>query len=386
MHIVYIYPEITIKGGADRVIVQKANYLAEHGWQVTIVTESQLGREPSFPLLPSVRHVDMGLDFYRQYRQRFWKRGFTYWSLMHQYKLQLRRFLQQEKPDVVITAMGRSLDIIGKMHDGSVKIGEAHSIKSNVRSLNQMEDRGGLYALVARFMRWKTSRSTAKLDALVLLTQEDAATWTEARRTVVIPNSIPFMPETGSTLNNKKAIMVARYNDAKGYNYMVEAWNLVHERHPDWELHVYGSGELHDQVVRWIQERHLSDTMILHEPVNNILERYLDSSICLMSSRYEAFPMVLLEAMACGVPCVAFDCPYGPQNIIHNGEDGMLVEYLNVQALADGICQLIENEALRKRFGAHAKENIQRFTREKVMQQWENLFNEYRIKKETVND
>lgn len=378
MHIAYIYPEITIKGGADRVIVEKANYLASHGWKVTIVTESQLGRESSFPLHPSVGHVDMGLDFSKQYHQRFWKRGFTYLSLMRKYKRRLRDFLQREKPDVVITVMGRSISVVGKMHDGSIKIGEAHSIKSNVRSLNLLEDKGGLYALVARFIRWRVSRNVSKLEALVLLTQEDATTWTEARRTVVIPNAIPFTPDTTSTLNNKKAIMVARYNDAKGYNYMVEAWSKVHERHPDWQLHVYGSGELHDDVVRWIQERHLSETMILHEPVDNIMERYLDSSMCVMSSRYEAFPMVLLEAMACGVPCVAFDCPNGPRNIIRNEEDGLLVDYLNVQALADGICRLIEDEGLRKRLGSNAKENVKRFTKERVMQKWEDLFNVFR--------
>lgn len=379
MHIAYIYPEITIKGGADRVIVEKANYLAEHGWKVTIVTESQMGRGLTFPLHPSVGHVDMGLDFYQQYRENFWKRGLTYLSLMRRYKQRLYDFLHRERPDVVITVMGRSIDIVGKMHDGSVKIGEAHSVKRNVRSLNQLESRGGFYALAACYMRWKISRNVSRLDALVLLTEEDAAEWTEARCRVVIPNAIPFLPAAASSLNNKKAIMVARYNDAKGYNYMVDAWTKVHERHPDWKLHVYGSGELHDEVVRWIQEHHLSETMILHEPVDNIMECYLDSSMCVMSSRYEAFPMVLLEAMACGVPCVAFDCPNGPRNIIHDGEDGILVEYLNVQALADGICRLIENEALRKRLGATAKENIGRFSKEKVMLQWEELLNSYRV-------
>ncbi len=84
--------------------------------------------------------------------------------------------------------------------------------------------------------------------------------------------------------------------------------------------------------------------------------------------------MVLLEAMTCGVPCVAFDCPHGPRNIIRNGEDGLLVEYLNAQALADAVCRLIEDEPLRRQFGANARSNVQRFSRDAVMQQWENLF------------
>jgi glycosyltransferase involved in cell wall biosynthesis len=115
--------------------------------------------------------------------------------------------------------------------------------------------------------------------------------------------------------------------------------------------------------------------MILHEPIDNIMEQYLDSSVFVLSSRYEAFPMVLLEAMACGVPCVSFDCPYGPRNIIRHGEDGLLVEYLNPQALADGICRLIEDDVLRKQLGAKARDNIQRFSQSAVMHQWDELFN-----------
>ena len=116
-------------------------------------------------------------------------------------------------------------------------------------------------------------------------------------------------------------------------------------------------------------------TILLHEPVSNIKEKYLESSIYVMSSRFEAFPLVLLEAMACGVPCVSFDCPNGPRNIIRHGEDGLLVDYLNPKALADGICRLIADEPLRRRLGENARRNVQRFSRDAIMQQWEDLFN-----------
>lgn len=375
MYILYIYPEITIKGGADKVIVEKANYFACHGYDVTVVTEAQMGRELSFPLDDRVKHVDMGIDFNRQYSQHGLRRLLTYWDMLRQYKKRLETTLMTIRPDIVISVMGRSVDFINDIHDGSIKIGEVHSVKANVRSLNVMERKGGLRRVVARLMRWHVSRKVSRLDAMVLLTQQDADSWTEAKQTFVIPNAVPYFPEQSSTLNNKQVLMVARYNDAKGYEYMVEAWQSVHERHPDWILNVYGSGELHDDVIRWIQKRQLSSSMILHDPVDNVMDKYLESSIFVMSSRYEAFPMVLLEAMACGVPCVSFDCPYGPRNIIRNGEDGYLVDYLNSQALADSICQLIENEPLRKKFGAKARQNIRRFSQDAVMLQWDKLFN-----------
>ena len=375
MHILYVYSEISIKGGTDRVLVEKANYLVTHGYDVTIVTEAQMGRELSFPINPAVKHVDIGLDFNKQYTQGSLGRVLTYYALICEYKKRLKEVLLKEKPDIVISIIGRSLDFIAGMSDGSVKIVEAHTTKSHLRSLHLMEEKGGLYKYAARYLRWKMCRNVSKLDAIVVLTQQDADDWKEAKRVTVIPNAVPFDTcQEVSTLKNKQVIMVGRYNDAKGYDYLIPAWDIVHQKHPDWELHVYGSGELHDQVVRWIQERHLENTIILHEPVDNIMEKYLESSIAVLSSRYEGFSLVLLEAMSCGVPIVSFDCPHGPRNIIRNGEDGLLVEYLNSQALADGICRLIEDDALRQQYGAKAKENIKRFSKENVMRQWENFF------------
>jgi glycosyltransferase involved in cell wall biosynthesis len=374
MHILYIYPEFTIKGGADKVIIEKANYLARHGYQVTLVTEAQLGRKLSFPLDEAVCHIDMGLDFNRQYRHGLLLRAFTYFVLIRQYKKRLRRVLQGRKPDIVASAIGRSIDLITEMKDGSVKIGEAHTVKANVRSFYLMEQKGGFYWLGAKFMKKKTYGHVARLDALVLLTPEDARSWSEVGHTFVIPNAVPFNTSRCSSLDRKQAIMVARYNDAKGFDYMIAAWQLVHRRHPDWVLNVFGSGEMHDQVAQWIQEKGLEGTILMHDPVENIVDEYLQSSLCVMSSRYEGFPMVLLEAMACGVPCVAFDCPHGPRNIIRHEEDGLLVDYLNVEALADSICRLIENDDLRRQMGAKAKTNIRRFSQEAVMKQWEDLF------------
>lgn len=374
MHILYIYPEFTIKGGADKVILEKANYFVHHGYEVTIVTEAQMGREFSFPVEPAIRHVDMGLDFNRQYSQGLFGRAITYFSLMYKYKHQLEKVLYKLKPDIVIIALGRSIDFITSIKDGSVKIGEAHCIKAHLRSFYLLEKRNFLYRMVARFMRWRTHIHISQLDALVLLTQQDADDWAKIRKKYVIPNAIPSIPETASALKNKQVIMVGRYNDAKGYEYLIPAWRIIHHRHPDWTLHIYGSGEMETLVANWIKEKNLENSMIMHVPTEHIMEKYLESSVCMMSSRYDAFPMVLLEAMVCGVPCVTFDCPYGPRNIIKNEQDGLLVEYLNSQALADGVCRLIEDDKLRMQFGLNARSNIRRFSQDIIMEQWDNLF------------
>lgn len=373
--IMYVFSELTIKGGTDKVLTDKANYLSAHGYDVTIVTEAQMGRPPVFPLSPSVKLIDIGLNFNRQYTQSFFHRAYTYLHYIHIYKKKLKEIFEQEKPDIVITTMGRSLDFITKLKDGSIKIGEAHTTKYHLRSLHLMEEKGFIYKWIARQIRKKQITNAQKLSALVLLTPEDAKDWEDVTKTFVIPNSIPLIPKESSKLDNKKAIFVGRYNDAKGYEYLVEAWNMVHQRHPDWIIDIYGSGDLHDDVERWIKDAQLQETMIMHEPTSHIMETYLESSICVVSSRYEGFSMAIVEAMACGVPCVSFDCPFGPRNIIKDGEDGILVEYLNSQKLADNICKLIENDHLRKQLGSKAKENIHRFSQDTIMGKWIALFN-----------
>lgn len=374
MKIAYLYTELTISGGADRVLTDKANYLAEHGYDVTIITESQMGRSIIFPLSSKVKLLDMGIDFNKQYEHNFLLRSIIYLKCIQQYKVRLKKLLNELRPDIVVTLMGRSLDFITSINDGSIKIGEAHTTKAHLRSYHLLEERGGIYKILAKRLRKKQIANASKLSALVLLTPQDAKDWEGVTKTYIIANAMHYMPNGSSTLTNKQAIMVGRYNDAKGYEYIVEAWSIVHQRHPDWTLNIYGSGELHDDVERWIKERELEKTMIMHEPTKQITQKYLESSICVMSSRYEGFPLVIMEAMACGVPCVSFDSPFGPRNIINDGEDGILVEYLNSQALAENICKVIENEQYRKILGEKAKQNIQRFSQDAIMKQWTDLF------------
>ena len=212
--------------------------------------------------------------------------------------------------------------------------------------------------------------------ALVLLTSRDSDDWGEITKTFVIPNPISFYPKETAKLESKQVIMVGRYNDAKGYDYLIPAWEIVHKRHPDWILNVFGSGELRDTVVRWVKERNLEDCVILNEPTDDIMSKYLESSICVLSSRYEGFSLVIIESMSCGVPVVSFDCPHGPRNIISDGEDGLLIEYLNSQALANGICRLIEDPELRKQFGEKARHSILRFSKDVIMMKWDNLFHD----------
>lgn len=383
MKIIYIYTALVTKGGADRVITEKANWLAENGYEVAIVTDTQLGREPIFPLSDKVRMINLDIDFRKEYGHSFLIRTYMYYRLMRKYRNLLTILLNNEKPDVVVTLLGREIGFLTKLNDGSKKIGEAHTIKQNIRNFHILEQKNLLFRIITKFFRRRMDKQVGCLDALVVLTEQQISHWPQCIPVYAIPNALPFYPNEISTCDIKRAIIVGRYTEAKGYDYMIEAWRIVYQKHPDWTIHTFAMGEDEEKVRAKIRSYGLQDTIIMNPPTDNIMEEYLKSSICVVSSIFEGFSMVLIEAMACGLPCVSFDCPYGPRNIIKDGEDGFLVEYLNTQALADGICKLIEDKELRKSMGLKGRENVLRFSRDVVMQQWVDLFESLTNRKES---
>lgn len=375
MKITYIYTALVTRGGADRVITEKANWLADHGYDVMIVTDTQLGREPIYPLSDKVVLYDLAIDFSLEYGHSLPVRVWWYFKLMRQYRKHLTEVLMKRQSDIVITTLGRDLDFLTKIKDGSVKIGESHIARQFSRNFHLMEQKGGLHKLIAQIWRKKQEQDVSRLDALVLLTQEDANSWKGVTKLLVIPNPTPFYPNMSSLCESHKAISVGRLNEQKGYEYLIDAWAIVSKRHPDWILNAYGSGEIKEQLQMRIHEKGISKSLILNEPTPSIIDKYLESSIYIMSSRFEGFPMVLLEAMSCGLPCVSFDCPNGAKDLIKDGGNGYLVEYLNVKMLADSICKLIEDESLRMKLGENAKEDVKKYLPDNIMKLWVELFN-----------
>lgn len=375
MKIVYIYTSLTTIGGADRIITQKANYLADKlGYEVFIVTDSQNKRKTSFPLSPKVKHIDLNINFDRQYNYHIILRFFIYQALMRRYKKKLKDFLQLHKPDIVISTLGRDMDFLTSMNDGSLKIGESHIAKPFMRNLHLLEAKGGLYKLMAKYWRKKQEKAICRLDAFVVLTPEDALSWKDVRKSTVIPNMMTIEPPPISSCKEKKIISVGRYSEQKGYDLLIKAWKTVAEKHSDWQINIYGEGELQDKLQKQIVELNLQEQIRLNPPVLNIERKYSESAFYVMSSRFEGFGLVLTEAMNCGLPCVSFDCPYGPSRIIQHDEDGLLVENGNITALAESICYMIENEDRRICMGQRAKQNIQRYSRDNIMEKWDSLF------------
>jgi glycosyltransferase involved in cell wall biosynthesis len=218
-------------------------------------------------------------------------------------------------------------------------------------------------------------KNVKRLDRFVVLTHEDATYWKGMTNLTVIPNPITINQGQHTNGQSKQVIAVGRYTNQKGFDLLISAWKTVNKKHPDWILNIYGGGNK-DAYQKQIDEVGLTNVIKCNGPVSNIAEKYQESSIFVLSSRFEGLPLVLMEAMSVGLPPVAFTCPCGPRDIIHDGEDGILCENGNIEELAEGICQLIENEQLRQEMGQKAAQNIQRYTIDNIMKQWDELFQE----------
>lgn len=375
MRIIYHTFDLNGSGGMERVLVQKANWLATHGYQVEIITTEDNACTPFFPLYPGIRTTVLGIDYDKLYDSNnvlanIWRSI----SKRRRHRRKLVAYLQENPCDIFITLQHRNF--IPAMKDGSKKIYEIHFSTASKREF--LKRKGFFYRFAYRIGSWWQERTIKNYDRFVVLTEADRKE-RSLSNCISIPNSITIpMPPESARLDARRVICVARYSYEKGLDFLFPAWRIVAERHPDWSLHIYGRTYGREQeYTRLLSECGVGSSVRLCEPTQDIVSEYLQSSIFVMSSRYEGFPLALGEAMACGVPCVSYACPYGPEEIIRDGEDGIIVPQVgDISGLAAGICRLIEDEPLRRTMGSAARRNIVRYHENTVMKHWVALFNE----------
>jgi glycosyltransferase involved in cell wall biosynthesis len=225
-------------------------------------------------------------------------------------------------------------------------------------------------------MLFKLMRFGAKkYDRFIVLTQGNIAEWHGLDNIEVIPNPLPFNPSVISTCENKRVITVGRFVYQKGYDYLVDVWKQINNLHPDWHLVIYGTGPDEELIKRLILQKEVKNISI-HPPVKDIAAEYSASSIYVLTSRFEGFGMVLIEAMSCGLPCVSFDCPCGPSDIITDGTEGFLIPSYDIKTFVSKLSELMSDNHLRRGMGRQGRQNIDRYKPEQICNQWRLLFNQ----------
>lgn len=373
MKIIYCTHSTCNPGGMERVILNKVTYLSQlPGWKVAVVTTDQHQRPPFYPFPEKVRMTDLGINYSEDNGKGAWKKITGYLRKRKEHKRKLTALLLKEKPDIVVSLYPSESSFIPDIKDGSKKVLELHYCKF----FRLQYGRKGLLGWIDKLRTRQDEQIVRRFDKFVVLTNEDRGYWGNLPNIEVIPNAAMHVSDAYSDVMNKRVIAVGRLDYQKGFDRLVQAWQLVRHtgKFTDWKLDIFGQGEWREMLQQMIDKAELQDSVRLNRPTKQIGEEYVKSDMLVMSSNYEGFPMVMIEAMACGLPVVSFDYKCGPKDIIQPGINGLLVPNGDIQALADAMMKVMEDEAYRKMLSLNARKVVDTYSEQAVMSQWIRLF------------
>ena len=376
LKLVYLTPALYMAGGVERVLTLKANYFVEHyDYDITIILTEGKDKPLFYPLSDKVKVVNLNIGFEELWTCSFVKKIFVYLKKQRLYKKLVEAELMRLRPDITISLLRREINFLADIKDGSKKIGELHVNRANYRNFSE-SDCNIFKAMFAKIWMHNLVSHLKKLNQLVVLTEADKRSWHELNNVIVIPDPLSFVPSNHSQQKEKRVLAVARYSYEKGIDLLLKAWRIAEKENPDWRLDVYGDGD-RTAYEMLIDELGIDrNKCVLHGRTSDVENEYLNSSIFVCSSRFEGFGLVMIEAMACGLPVVSFDCPWGPRSIITNGEDGLLIENGNIAEMADGLSNLMLDDQLRNSMSQAAPKNVKRFDINQIAERWRLLFSE----------
>jgi glycosyltransferase involved in cell wall biosynthesis len=373
MKIVYCIGSLANPGGTERVLASKANYLVEKmNYEVHILIVDQKNAPLCFEFSSKVIIHDMKVPSeYSGYQIP----GITYLILLNKMSKSYSKRFEEIKPDVVIVVERGFHDfVIPYINKDIPKIREFHFSKGAV-DLRASIMKPYLTKIRYKILYKLLYLQFKKYDKLVLLTKEDQKSGNYGRNTIVIENMLDFYPDKSSDCMGNNVISVgSMYDDRKGFHKQIEIWGEIKEEFPEWKLNIFGDGNRLDFLKKMVNDKGLEKKVILHGRSSAIPKKLTESSIFIMTSEAEGLPMVLIEAMSAGLPCVAYDCPTGPDEIINNNEDGYVVKLNDQKQFVEKLKILMGNDGLRVEMGSKARINSQKFLPENIMPLWDKLF------------
>ena len=362
MNIVFVITDLTTLGGVERTTLLLANELIEKGYKIQIVSLFKRNDFVKFPLgqISDIQYViNRGYLLKEDSSNRF----FSIISLFA-VLLRFKKTFKKIDPSSIYVAQcflpAAFLWLFGKSKQTIV----CEHFK---------------YELYNKVICMFRDRIYSKLLQVITLTQEDCKKYLKVLSNVrVIPNMSPYSVSKVSDMTNQRIVSVGRLTFQKGYDFLIKAISECKNEIKGWSIHVFGEGELYDDLISMAENNQVNDILHFEGYSSNIENELLNSSIFVLSSRFEGLPMVLLEAMSKGLAIISFDCPEGPRALLHDGA-GLLVEKENPSELAAAIVKLTKSCALRTDYSEKAQLAINKFSAENVILLWSNLFKDLNL-------
>lgn len=369
MIVLYVFRSLAYWGGIERILVDKMNNLVSmYDYEVYMLTTDQGCHPVPYQLDQRVHLKDLGIRLHQQYHYHGIKRGLIIWKLLRLYKQRLSEELLKINPDVIVCTTSNYWDvnILAKIKGKTPLVVECHSIfKQTI----------GQKGIKSRFSDYLYKKGLSYAQTIVTLTEKDACDWRKIHKYVeVIPNMVHINEGEVSSLMKKHVIWVGRFDYQKRPMEAIKIWQMVYPKHPDWYLDIYGDGEQKDEIEEIAQK--LGVNIRVHQPTAFIFDCYRESSILLSTSLFEPFGLVIPEAMSCGLPVIAYNCPFGPSAIIKDGKNGFLINNNDAQHFADRLSLLMADASLRKEIGQTAVTVSTRYSAGRIMPKWKRLFEE----------
>ncbi|URC14969.1 glycosyltransferase family 4 protein [Flavobacterium sp. B183] len=357
MKLLYITQRANEEGGVQRVLAVKTNYLIEKfDYEVSIITQNEGNENLFFEFNKRIDFYDISLKSNKAFN-------------LLQYKKKLEEYIKRIQPDCIIVCdfALKSFSIPLLINTKVPIFFEAHGSRFNEYRSNSP------FRFISKFKYEYRNFCASQFMLFIALSQESLSEWS-VKNSHVISNPLWIERESFSDLKAKKVIAVARHSHEKGIDRLLQIWKLIAQKHPDWILEIYGKENEALELRNLARKLKIEERVVFCNPVENIQQKYTESSIFVMTSRNEALPMVLIEAMACGLPCVAYDCPVGPKAIIENNKNGFLIEDGNQGSYVEKLSLLIEDKDLRLRMSEKAIKSVEKYNLHSIMKQWNELF------------
>lgn len=357
MNIVYLIEDFSVKGGAERIISEKAETLASaYGHDITIVSIFHDERPPAYPL-HRTKLVSLKVPFAIK-KGGIIRKTLSRTRVLTQASVRFNRLMDDIQPDVIFFTLGLGALLLPLYRGKAKRVYESHLAR-------QFTAYHRLFAPMEHMA-----------DIIVCLTTGDAAQYNRARHVKVIPNFIEKPVRHVENHAVKKAVAVGRLERQKGFDILINCWKNTIKDFTDWQLDIYGEGPLREELQRQIDFLSLSGSVTLQGVCKDMNEKYADYSLHLMTSRYEGQGIVLIEAQAAGLPSVTFDYEYGARDIVINNVTGIITPQGDEQEFTSAMRKMMDSEELRRKYGTKAMKAADRFSRDEVMKLWNGLLSE----------